>query len=1326
MSFLLSSRIADRLRFIFQFVFILMFLAGQSVWGNTPVSAAPSERPLAASTPSVSLNVPAEVFIGNNVNFTVTFDNPDPTDPGYGPIIDLIIPTNGADGAQNTNPPLDGLTFVSATYLGTSVESTVLTFPGSGGVTCVNHPYIVDNTGNPVQVCGDAGDTFVALRLPFGSFTPQQPPVDINVTVSMSNLADLGAPLTIQARGGYQFGYTPLNDYTTDPPNATLSAWTSGSVTPILFTLEKTYNGPEDETATGPNFPRRYTVTAAIAPGQTISPFNLSDVLPNNMQFVSLVSTNPGGATCTLPSTTTPGGTLSCNFTSVSGTVTMTFEYYIPLRDSGGGSVIDPTTGDDATSCNNASGGGTWTPIDSRDAGGTFTQDPPGCEHTLTDKSIAIQKSVSVVGGGNAAPGKYLEYTLDFQISDFFAFNNIVITDVISDGQHFAPGFVPTLQINGNGYTLAALAMGDSNVTTSCNYTGATASPPAPPGECDSLDPAPNDGATTIVFDVSQEIIDRGQDGRLIGGCVPTTGTGGDPDCSLYNDGPTTGRIVFRTLIQENFTDTYPSGDPSVDQGDVLGNAVNINGNVLSTSDASTPTGQSEADTSAASVQIGRGALTKTIYAVNGSTSFSSPVHVSPGDTVTYRLRYTLPTSDFEDLVFTDYLPLPVFNATEVTTFLNSACGIPAAGVSCLGPADTYNTLPGAVSPALSTNAADNWVRWTYGDYDSTSNSPSMIDLLFTVTVSNQPFADGLYLTNQGFAQEGSTNSSSSTSTGIIQIILDEPAVVNLSKGVVWTNNPNGVFTPPTVGPVTFNGTLGCPAWSGGNITSSGLASNPVNSNLSNVDAADQVMMAIILENTGHASAFDVKVRDSLPPGMTYVPNSLCVTDGTGAAFVYLSGGLDGSGLFDADGIELVDPGPTNPPPGALDPGKDSGGNVIDNGRNIAVITYLVTLDSTVQGGQILTNTATLFNYAGSEGGPDHTAVDPTDTAQTQIRYDGLGKTFTTEIINSVNSQTEAVIGEFVDYTLTITFHEGTTPNVTLEDNLPAGLAFVDCLSITPSSADLTTNLPGGFAAACNDPANPAVASPGQNFTFTLGTITNANTDNSVDETLAIVFRAVVLNINSNQAGTNLINRATLRIDGGAGGTATVQSSPLTVIEPVVNTSKSVSPTTADAGDTVTFTVTLSNPASGSTTAYDVTWSDTVPAGLTYVPGTLALGACTASTPLTLSDAGAPTLTGSGGLFQPGESCTITFQATVDYSVTPGQVITNTAQTQWTSMSGAVSDRSPYNTDSDERDGTGGLLGSGALNDYHTQGQANVTINNTAPQKYLVATSEAH
>ena len=68
-------------------------------------------RPQAAPAASVSLNVPSQLRIGQDFSFTVTFSNAS-GETGYGPIVDLILPTNGADGHGNLSLPLDGITFV--------------------------------------------------------------------------------------------------------------------------------------------------------------------------------------------------------------------------------------------------------------------------------------------------------------------------------------------------------------------------------------------------------------------------------------------------------------------------------------------------------------------------------------------------------------------------------------------------------------------------------------------------------------------------------------------------------------------------------------------------------------------------------------------------------------------------------------------------------------------------------------------------------------------------------------------------------------------------------------------------------------------------------------------------------------------------------------------------------------------------------------------------------------------------------------------------------------------------------------------------------------
>ena len=607
----------------------------------------------------------------------------------------------------------------------------------------MRHPYAVDNTNTPLLVCGTPGNKLVTLQLPFGSFTNDQPPAGITINANLSNLADLGTPLTIRARAGFQYGADALNNPATDPSllstlNTNSGTWApASSTTPTLITLTKAYSGPENETATGPNYPRRYTLTATVASGQTVTNLALTDTLPSNLQFLSVISANPAGGNCgTLPSTSTPGGTLTCTFPSVTNTATVVFEFFIPLLDAGNIPVIDPVTGDDILSRNNANAVGDWTPIDTRDAGGAgnAVADPPGFEHVLTDKSVAIQKSVVNITDAVNSPGDVLEYTLTFQVSDYFAFQNVVITDVISDGQRVDLSSPPTLQVDGNGYSLPELAMSPANYTVDTSQIG--------------NNPAPaTNGSTTVTFRVSDEISSpRGQDGRLIGGCIhPTTGSN-TPDCTLYNNGATTAVVKFRTIIQQDYSDTYPSGDPSVDQGDTLNNTTIIDGNILDTGTLS-PTGNTESDGSSAGVMIARGNLSKSIYAKNGDLTCGGScldLQVAPGDTVTYRIQYTLPNSDFEDLRFDDYLPLPIFDATSVAVFAGICGGggttPPAAGRACLGPADNYHSLSGAVRPTLATDGPANRVSFIYGDDDRDPEAASAIDILFTVTVSNAPF----------------------------------------------------------------------------------------------------------------------------------------------------------------------------------------------------------------------------------------------------------------------------------------------------------------------------------------------------------------------------------------------------------------------------------------------------------------------------------------------------------------------------------------------------------------------------------------------------------
>lgn len=1260
-------------------------------------------QPVATAT----VTPPASPLIGDPLVFPVSFDNTGST-TGYGPFIDLILPATGADGAGAATD--DGITFVSATYLGVPVTAVTMTFDAGGNAT---HPYAKTAAGAAVVVTGTPGDQLVVLQLPFGSFTAPQPAATVQVTTTLSPLADAGTALNIRARGGFQYGADPLDNPPSDP--SLLGAFTANQpVSPAVWRMTKTYIGPEDETATGPNFPRQYRIDVDIANGQTVTSLDLTDVLPASMQYVAVVSTlinnAPAAATAVAtPSTTVPGGTLTRRFASVTGTAgtqdaSLIFSYYVPRVAAAGAVIIDPVTGDDATSVNDARSQGNWTPIDGRDTPTLLVNDVTANDHTLTPKSIAIQKGVTIAvdtGGAGPTPGDTLEYTLQIQVSDYFAMQDLVVTDVISDGQRRDAGFTPTLAISEHsGGASAAAGMAGANTTFV--VSGAT-------------------GETTATFQIGAEQTTRGLDTRLIGGCVPASGTGGPaPDCTAFNGGGTTVTVVYRTIIQDSFSNTYPSGDQSVDHGDRLTNTVNAQANLLSVANVTTLTGSNEADGSAAGVTILAGTLTKSIYAINGNTSFGT-ARLGPGDTVTYRLRYTLPSSDLEPVTITDFLPLPVLFATEMAGPFNAtvSAAVPAAGTAKFGPADTFFALSGRV-PTISVDAAGNAVEFDYLAFDDPANTPTTIDILFTVTASNQPFADGLFLTNQARVQEGSTNAGNSIVDAIIQILLNEPNVV-ITKGVVTSNNTADVYAPTTVGPVSFSapGTAGYRG--SGTITSNGLTATPINSNVSRLDAGDTVTFAIVLENTGSGpeGAFDVTVKDTIPAGFVAPANlaalNLSVTSGAGTpiAFTDLGGGAFGSGggLF-GNGLRLTDPSASQ---GAL---TTYGATT---GTNVAVITYDLVLAASVGANQALTNTATLANFAGTDGGPDFTTVDRTDTAVVTTAPPTATKTILSTNHSHTTGNTVA-IGEQVQYRVTLTVPEGTTPAAVLTDVLDSGLAVVSLDNITASAGLTAAN--GAFnailAAATigpEPPGSPTAADQGRRVSLDFGSLTNTDTNNAAAETIQLDYTVVVLNSTGNNRGVGRNNAAGLTYTGGS---VSASAPNVTIAEPTLQVVKSAVPTGGDAGDPVTFTITLSHTAASNTTAFDVALSDVLPAGLTFVSAAFSSG----TNPTTLNTTGGVAATWTS--FALGDTSTFQINATIDTGLASGTVLTNTASTTYTSLPATVTTaQSPYNTLSTERTGNPGDPG-GVENDYVASGSAAVTVSNAAVTKAVVSTNQAH
>ncbi len=1296
------------------------------------------DRHLLAGVPDVALALPGEQFIGEDFSFTATFDNvaAGPTDVGYGPFIDLTFPVNGNDGAAGTDVP-DGISFLNANYLGAPLTTTVLTFPDDGGgVGTVEHPYAVDSLGDPLTVSGTAGDQLVVLQLPFGSFTPDQPAAAVTVNARLSNLADVAVPLTVTGRGGFQFGCDPLDNPMTDPsiltPGSTSpdsSMWAeSGQTTPTLLTLTKTYLGPEDETATGPNFPRQYQITVDIADGQTITDFDIVDDLDNTMAFLSVDSTTSvtPGTVFTFPSGLPPvgvplnGNQLLINADTVTGgpgsaDLDVIFRFYIPEFDADGVRVI-PLNGDDPTlTTDTASGVGDWVPLDPRDPAAPDNAVGGPSTHDLQNKSIAIQKSFQVVSGGDPTPGTIVEFTLDFQISDYYTFGDLILDDTFSDGLDWLATFAPTFQVTDQDGNVSGTFTLGSDLTHTVNP----------------------DGTETLDFDLSAAMIAAAAPDGIVRGGLATAPDGDDSSPAAA----AVGTIVFRTIISQDYDQLPPSGLPPISQGDALTNDVDISGTVRDNDMPGVIIGPApdgrEGDDSSAGGTIPVGTLSKSIYAVNGNTGVGSTPLIAPGDSVTYSLEYTHPISTFVNFELFDFLPLPVFKVDDpdadgtvgpVWSFVVDANpnNAPAPGVVEFGPNDTFFALSGASAgpdffspPQLSIDVPSNELRLFYGDYDDPANQTSTVHLLFTVTTADDPFADGLFLTNQVRSLEANSHLEASTEDSIVQIQLGQPEL-NITKGVVATDGPAAAFapSPPVAAPLTISppGSAGA-RLAGGTLSSNYLAATPLDSNLADIDAGDLVTFSIVLENTGSSrrGAFDVQLRDTLPAGFR-IPTAaespaqlnLHVADGTGAAIPFTN---LGSGLFDpAGGIELTDPGPTPEQPDGSDGGALDAFNPT-NGRNVAVVTYDLVTDVSVNPLEVLENTATLFNYAGAPGGGDHTAEDLVDEAQVSIIAPAVDKTITAT--NQPHTAgNDVAIGEIVTYEVEITIPEGTSNNVTLEDRLDRGLAVVGINSIT-ASAGVTTDVPGGFPAVAAGVIVTNVGAgdvnQGRQLTLDFGNVVNADTDNGVTETIVVSYDVVVINSDNNNRGGRRNNRADWRWEDDFGPQQVRDNAPnVTIVEPTLQVNKTAMPLLAvEAGDTVTYTINVSHTGPSDADAFDVDLEDILPPHTAYVPASLQHTGGLA--PDLLLESGG-TVTANWSSFPDGSTSQIQFDVTILTSAVAGTFITNEADVDWTSLPGDVTvPQSVYNTLSTERTGDDTDPG-GTANDYLTSDPASVFV----------------
>jgi uncharacterized repeat protein (TIGR01451 family)/fimbrial isopeptide formation D2 family protein len=1344
------------------------------------VQSAPAgpASPVGLLSPNVTLNVPNEVLIGEDFEFEVRFSHTSASTTGYAPYIDLYLPASGWDDNSATQK-CDGISFVSAQALFTSPPTLNLAPANNFALAAGQCPgtYPHPFTGATVlNISPPPRYQLVVLALPFGSFDPTQPEVVVKVTAHLSDFADLGTPLTIYARGGFRYGQTPTD---TGSPVMESTA-VSVPTTPTLFRLKKEYLGPEDEAVSGPNFvtyyPLKYKLTADIADGQKIENLVLTDKLPSNLQFAGNVQvsiqgnnaipvtscsgTNPLEVVIASPSLTAPGGTLSVTLcgdltgSAGPGDLVVTFDFFIPEVDAFGQTIIHKDCSNAPVLVkNDIMATGDWDPLDPRDAPPLATvplnSDLTSEDHILNAKCLAIQKSVKVFqefpgGALGPTPGDILEYQLKFQVSDYFTIGQLVVSDFLADGQDLAPGLQSTFKVTdlfGN--------TGSPSVFPAVSMTS-TMNMPVVPGFCPVALQQPQIG-TMLKFDVSSAMLNlpsplpRHSAGILTGGYAagPATST------------PATGAIVFYATIRDTFKPPVSSPHEFVDKHDPINNCVKIEGAVydnvprpaLLNANTNIPTtilGNS-VDTSAVQTTIVADTVKKSVYAVKRSGSFicapstiasinglcsnspGAPQEVHPGDEVTFRIEKTIPSSDAEQLTVEDWLPLPIFDVNDpnadgvanpwLPLGSTTAVAVPQPGKADLLIPDHTLTVTPAFSPAPTTNS----LLFDYGTFNSTANTKGKIDLLFTMTVTNNPFADNLFLTNEVREREFNSFGAQFDQVAIAQVNLREPKLV-VRKAVVAADNPNAVFVPaPPVPPgVTFN--LG--GFASGIVDSSNVGL--INSNVDNVDANDTVTFAITIENKGGHPAFNVKLDDLFSTDCFKVDvNTIQVKLGSGGTLSPVI--TTGSASFSLDFPgSLVGLDSTTPP-----------------GDNIIVITFQAKVKADITPG-CCENLARITHYASIPNGPDFVAAGFNgpyeDTARACIKPTLTKSVVATSELhttpqfsvtpqNSTNTP-QVTIGEIVRYHLDVVVPEGgTLANVSLVDALPAGMSYLhdntERMAFVANQVLFThPNFVGNFDLSGSAPPSsvvlngrdplPSGVSPPSSAcsgaatlaTFNLGNIKNNDIDSDL-EYVSLEFNALVCNVTGNQNSTPLSD--TISMLAGSANIGNSNAIRVNVVEPNLTITKTVSPTTVVQGVPVTYTVTITNPS--PVIAFDVRFADTLPGGLILDPGSVNFtGNC--SSPVLVNTVPSLTCTQipAAGVV------TVTYKALANPGTCP-VTLTNNAGVTWTSLPGpqgttinnSTMSSTPGNSGAPdgERNGTTPSL---TLNDYAANVSTPLTV----------------
>lgn len=1101
-----------------------------------------------------------------------------------------------------------GINITSADYFGFNLSS-VDTFYWTGtewndaadgtGNAVTDHPLTSLVLTNGAVI----GDIYNIYELPNSSFAPQQDAVAVSINANFNTSPALGDGAEFGVAQGVKAipGFVSATDDGVGTP--IVGSEVTSTITPFDIIVTKTNNAPSGERVTGPNFPITYSISVDIATGSSKDDIIIEDFFNSDLTYVTgTLSQSPVASTFFTPDEFgQPGNPLvTPGFYFDYGTVVGGAGVEIQISyDAYINDIINSTDGFSNKSVQNTVD---VTFADPVNIGSTITVSETS---SVTAKAIQVRKGSSLFtdndGSGNFTPEDIVRYRYNIDFSDYLSFDDVVFVDVLDDGLLYDASLQPT-------YTVSTLPNG--NIT------------PVVVGQM-------------LTFDLS-----------AVTGVI-----GNEASTASANTATIT---YFAEILQ-----IYPAGPNAgefVTTDDVLSNSVTM---TASANDGTSTSSVSDADN--ASVTISGTTFVKNIYAINGSTSFDLTNGLTAGDTVTYNILFTAGAADFQNLIFRDFNPDPIYDISSMSTTFNTTIDAtaPALNTAKFGPTHNLDqvtfTVPPSDPPVVTVDAASNAVDFTFGDMDQASfNGNVVISILYTLELQDTSFPDNKVIVNQASARFNNVENAANSSVTVSPVLLKQ-ADLSIVKGITASSS----------------GTL------------EDLIDTGVYDRVVDVDGGDQVTFEIRITNDGGAAAYDVIIEDTLPSGLTNT-NITSIVRGDGVNFTgftgdLFAGGLSFSGTSGTGGVVLED--------------SDS-----VTGADTMTITFTADVTDTVNANSLETNTSVITQFKTLEAGLNQAVGNPdkfTDTADVQVDAPTVSKSIEATD-QSFTTGTNVAIGEVITYNILYTFTEGTTPNVQLIDRLPNGLEFVTGSEVLITTAAGSPLLTQDYAG--NITSIDSVTVNGNDVIFNTN-ITDAITtaDNNVNNnSIVIQLDARVRDIASNEGQTTseqtrLNNRGRIVFDDD-GGTTTINSSnaQVRVVEPLIEVTKEFDQDIAEGGDDIGITLTLEN--TGLTNAYDVQFTDTFSnteyssvvidtydtaffdGVVNVVPGGFEV-VFTSKTP------------SASFAFEPSDSYTFTLDVTLASNVPIGSTLSNTATSTVTSLpDAAIGERTTTDSGTDTID----------------------------------------